>query len=456
VSVTCTAENGADCKQSIDPVELDAGVAIPTLPSGASVAIAVIAQVTYRGQDSSGESYPAIVVGAVTAPTGTPDPNPANNSVRQANSVVPRAGSGGGAADLYTLVETQPSSPLTYWPSPGVAKYVVTVWNSGTAAADGAVLMVPRSGGLSKTSLSCSGVNGAVCPTNLTVNQIEEGVVIPKLPARDGHVRVTFEADVTAPLGSSVSVTSYVTAPLGSGDRFSNDNTDTKSNRILLTSTDLDLTRVPASGVRGLQTVVPNAAPTLSAASCTLAGPTLNPPTVWPGGVVLSWAHINGATYTVSSTDFGVVTPSPVTSATYPATVSVSHSAPLHNPTQYEYAVVAEYGKGCGISRVSVTPPRPFVAIAEANRSDAYDVRLTWHIPDGVDSAMPAEGHDDPGFFQTISGSTYRMKAWETWELGIANVPAGEQTWLIVPYWETPLGRSIDASSGARVTFKRP
>ncbi len=471
-SVACVAENGGGCGPNVDAVALDAGVVIPMLPSGGSVVMSVDAQVRSRGQNASGQNYLAIVVGTVTAPAGVPDPNPANNATRQTNSVLPIAG--GGAADLYTIVETEPGAQTTYWPSPGVAKYVVTVWNSGMSAADGTVLMVPSSMGLSKTSTSCSAFNGAVCPTNLTVNQIEQGVVIPKLPGHDGHVKVTFEANVTAPLGSSVSVTSYVTALPGSGDRYLNDNTSTRTAPILLTSTDtdVDLNRAATPVARGSRIAEPNTAPpTLSAASCNLPGPTLNPPAALPSGVALSWAHINGATYTVSSTDFGLVTPSAVTSATYPGTVSVLHSAPLYSTRQYEYAVVASYGKGCGISRVSVTPPRPFVPTAQARRGDFNEgVQLTWSIPNGVDSSMsrsiggylilgpglPAEGYDHTGSFQTREGNLSRLGPDDIWWLDVATVSAGAHDWLIVPYWNTTAGRSIDTSSGARVTFTVP
>ena len=41
------------------------------------------------------------------------------------------------------------------------------------------------------------------------------------------------------------------------------------------------------------------------------------------------------------------------------------------------------------------------------------------------------------------------------WAIAVP-VPAGNHTWTVVPYWDTPYGRMSDVSSGATVTVNLP
>jgi hypothetical protein len=203
-----------------------------------------------------------------------------------------------------------------------------------------------------------------------------------------------------------------------------------------------------------------------------LPGPVLGPPTVTPFGVTFSWPHLNGASYTVSSSEDGVVNAAPITPAVYPFTVNFAHSAPLYRHLTYVYTVTAQYGGGCGVSQLSFVPPAPFVPVAQAYISAAWpnlgqwEVTLAWWVPQTYDNGfgdntgflvlgpgLPTDGHQEPGC-GTNSGQTcrYAPEFRKTVRVG-----PGEHTWVIAPYWDTfNNGRMIDVSAGARVTKRVP
>jgi hypothetical protein len=362
-----------------------------------------------------------------------------------------------------------PTVPNTnWWPPNGKARYVVGVDNTppydGSGVADGTMLQIPASAGLSKTGVACIAHGGAQCPAGLTVAQLESGVAIPRLPAFS-YVRVAFEAQVTGALGSSVTVTATVTKPPNTRDTTPGDDTVSKTHTILTPSTDTNpnSTLSPVRGnITPPPTPVTSALPSIS--QCVLAGPVIATPTSSPTGVILTWAHINGARYTVSRDDVGPVTTSPLTSPLYPSVVTFAHSAPMYYNQTYRYTVRAEYGGGCGVSTVTIVPPRPAAVWAEARlRRNTRLVDVMW---EGVQSlgtpparrgavrvfgpGMSAEGYDEQwSDCQTTVNGQYLC----TRDVAVG---PGDHTWIAVPYWETENGIMIDVSSGTRVTLTVP
>jgi hypothetical protein len=349
----------------------------------------------------------------------------------------------------------------TWWPPNGTATYVVRVDNTGSGTANAAILTVPAAAGLSKTSVTCTASGGAQCPGGLTVSQLEAGVAIPTLPA-NSHVLIRFEATVTAPLGGSVTATCRLTPPSTVYDHLPNDNSDTITHAVLMTSTDtvpnqhggppdssaVAIDTMPAEGGRH----------TLSMLSCNLPGPVVQPPVATPVSVSLVWQHINGATYTVARKDMGVLTSTPLTAALYPAIVSFAHSAPLYHHTTYEYTVVARYGGGCGSTSVSFAPPRPPLPIGRVSRRPhtqlvelGFDTPDVGPAPTGIlvlGPGLPPNGHDQPNSAEAPQfGSRFTL---------VFAPGPGNHTWILAPYWETPNGRMIDVDSGLRLTLTMP
>jgi hypothetical protein len=403
-----------------------------------------------------------------TAPTTAPPPSSTPPTTSSTPSTPSSTTGSSVRADLFTTVDADPKPPpaaAAWWPLSGTAKYIVELGNAGPAAADGATVTVASASGLSKTAVTCTGLTGARCPAALTIAQLESGVAIPTLPV-NGTVRIAFSATVTGALGSSVTVTSRAAAPGDVRDPFLDDNVESKTHAILVASTSSSASTPALTSPSSARIAAPGGAPAPSASTCTLPGPVLNPPAASPTRASLTWAHINGATYTVSRNDVGLVTPAPITSAVYPATVGFNHDGPLYFHATYVYTVVATYGRGCGSSQVSITAPRPFVPVVTSRVLDRtggrYSVFLTWKVPadywtpngdnDGwlvLGAGLPVAGYEEQGCWKPACIILM------TWTKEV-EVSAGEYSWIVSPYWNTPSGRMIDVSSGARITVRVP
>ncbi|HEY2967706.1 MAG TPA: hypothetical protein VGK75_04990, partial [Casimicrobiaceae bacterium] len=202
-SVSCgSATGGAVCPGSPTLAQLQAGLTIPTLPSGGSVTFTVFANVTAASGSVSNTA-------SVAAPAGVTDPNGANNQVTDTDSVVVVASS----ADL-AVTKTNGASTVK---SGTATTYSIVVSNAGPQAADGAVVTDAAVAGLAKISVGCgNATGGAQCPSNPTVAQLQAGLAIPALPA-GGSVTFTVVTSVTATQGS-VSNSASVTPPAGVSD----------------------------------------------------------------------------------------------------------------------------------------------------------------------------------------------------------------------------------------------
>lgn len=263
-ALTCAAAGGAACPIGVSVAALEtSGLTMPTLPSGGSVTLSVVASVTAVGGT-------VVNVVSVTPPAGVTDPAPANNSASDTDGV-------GAVADLSVTK----SNGVTSLTTGGVATYVIVVSNAGPAAADGAIVSDPATAGLVKTGVTCAASAGAACPAAVTVAALETGgLVVPALP-QGGSLTLTVTASVTAPSGS-VANTVTLTPPAGVSDPVAGNNSQTDTDTIVATVAQADVavtidngtTTVTAGGVTTYTITVTNAGPSaVSGATMTSVAP---------------------------------------------------------------------------------------------------------------------------------------------------------------------------------------
>ena len=447
-----------------------------TAPTMTTVFIPGLGTVPIGGTSGTGSAAPPPTTASAppasppASASSTPPPSSSTAPPPASGAAPPPATGSSGAADVYTIV-VRKGSPLDvlYWPPNSTATYTVEAWNTGTGAAN-SVLKIESSGGLSNATVTCAASGGAQCPSNLTFSALHQGVEIPALPA-GSNLRIGISAVVTGTPGTNVTLTSTIT-----GDRITMDNSDKVTHLIAVPSSDSGVNIARTEAAPGGRATSPRMVPSdatrqLSASTCSLQGPAINPPDAHPHGVRLTWSHINGASYTVSRSDMGVVTPTPVTAAFFPSTPGFWHSAPMYHHITYEYVVEARYGGGCGVSTVKVVPPRPWVPNLRVTLDDPNNpiqatgrhwVRVSW--------AEQAERGDNYGFMVfghgfPPEGADYAQGCGRTdtivrcpywiWQ-ELVTAPPGTHTWLVAPYWQTENGRMIDLDSAARATLVVP
>ncbi len=211
-------------------------------------------------------------------------------------------------------------------------------------------------------------------------------------------------------------------------------------------------TPAPAGGA-----VLAPLAPTNStlAATCTLRGPDrgTTPGYGSPGSAYLYWTPVAGATgYTVSRSDLGVLTPTPLSATTG----SFTHRALLYPPKTYIYTIFAIYPQGCGSRDLTITSQAPQLpSVFSMTGAAPGQVTLSFSLSSfqqrdytGVliqGPALPQTGREVRRYAGSSQGST-----------SITGVPAGTQTWVVTAFWDTPGGRAIDTSKGRSITVTVP
>lgn len=240
-SVNCTGgTGGATCPGS--------GVTIANLQGGGiSVAMPASSTLTFTVTATVASTTPSGNItntATITAPAGTNEPNPFNNTASDTDTVTL-------TADLF-VTKTDGKAGIT----PGsVYNYTLTFNNGGPSSANNALISDPIATNLTKLVIgACTAAGGAVCPTagagagQLNITNLEAGtVVVPTLPnggsisfnvtvqvASDvmGAPSVTNTATITAPAGMTNTGTSCTTS--GGVTRSFNTNTG------VCTSTDID------------------------------------------------------------------------------------------------------------------------------------------------------------------------------------------------------------------------
>ena len=227
------ASGGAVCPSSPTPAQLQAGLAIPTLPSGGSVTFTVQATVTAASGTVANTA-------TIATPAGVNDPDAADNQATDTDTVLAVASN----ADLGVTKSNGASSVL----SGATTTYTIVVSNAGPQAADGAIVTDAVAAGLTQTGVSCgSASGGAVCPSSPTAAQLQAGLAIPTLPS-GGSVTFTVQATVTAASGT-VANTASVAAPAGVTDPILTDNQATDTDTVAAVASNADLGVTKSNGV---------------------------------------------------------------------------------------------------------------------------------------------------------------------------------------------------------------
>jgi len=242
-SVTCgSAAGGAVCPTAGNTTVAlmqGAGIVIPTLPSGGSVTFTVMVNVTATSGSITNTA-------TISEPAGNIDPNAANDSASDTDTVTPQA-------DL-SVTKTNGTASVN---AGGTTSYTIVVTNNGPSAANNAVFTDPAVTGLTATSVMCSGATGgAACPTagNTTVALMQgAGIVIPTLPS-GGSVTFTVAANVTA-MSGTVTNTANIAPPAGTTDPTPGNNTASDSDPVnpvtdlAITKTDGSATYTPGNAI---------------------------------------------------------------------------------------------------------------------------------------------------------------------------------------------------------------
>lgn len=227
-AVSCAAGGGAVCPASVTVAGLQAGLVIPTFPSGGTITLTVSAAIT----GTAAVEGTIANVATITVPAGVDESNAANNTATDTDTIVVS----GGTADLGI---TKSDGVASVAPS-GTVTYSIVVSNAGPDSADNAVVTDPAATGITKTSVGCVAAGSAVCPATLTVAALEAGMTIPTLPS-GGSITLSVGATVTAGNGS-VTNTATVAAPPGIVDNNAGNNTASDTDTINATA-DLSITK---------------------------------------------------------------------------------------------------------------------------------------------------------------------------------------------------------------------
>jgi uncharacterized repeat protein (TIGR01451 family) len=179
-------------------------------------------QITVSGTAASAGNITNTASATLNTP-GLTDPNPSNNTGTATTSIAPLV------ADIVVL-KTNGVNTVSVG---SVSAYSISVGNNGPAQANGTVVADPAGPGLTLLSVTCTSLNGAVCPAGLTVASFQSGIAIPNLPV-GGTVTFNAVAQVTAAAGSNVLNTATVTPPLGTTDPAPGNNTSTDTDTVVV------------------------------------------------------------------------------------------------------------------------------------------------------------------------------------------------------------------------------
>ena len=215
VSASCgSVTGGAVCPSTVGlSGNLVSGV-VPTLPAGASVTI------TVNGTVSQSASGPIVNTAAANPPSGTQDPNPANNTSTVSTST-------GAVADL-SITKTAPNAIV---PGQSIA-YTLVVTNFGPSAVTGASFADNVPSTITGVNASCvSAAGGATCPVTVSVTGNSVTATLGLVPA---GASLTFTVAGTVSAGATAAIvnSATITAPVGVVDPSPGNNGATVSTAV--------------------------------------------------------------------------------------------------------------------------------------------------------------------------------------------------------------------------------
>jgi len=203
-AVTCAAAGGAVCPTGVTPAQIEAGLTIPTWPSGGSLTFTVTATVTVPSGTVTN-----VVTTAV--PAGVIDPNPSNNTATDVDGVTPPT-----ATDLTIRITDGVSEIL-----PGQAlTYRVVVTNLGPGPVAGVLVQSTAPPGVSFGNWTCVASAGSICAATGSGH-----LSTPATLLAGGTLTYTIAATVSGTASGSLTARATVTAPAGVVDPTPANNT---------------------------------------------------------------------------------------------------------------------------------------------------------------------------------------------------------------------------------------
>jgi uncharacterized repeat protein (TIGR01451 family) len=218
---TCTGSGAGSINDSVN------------LPVGATVTYTLIGTISASATGSLSNTA------TVTAPGGVTDPNPANNSATDTDTLTPQA----------NLSITKTDGQTTEVPGTSVT-YTIVASNAGPSAVTGAVVADTVPGTITGGTWTCVGAGGGSCAASGSGN-INQTVNLPV----GATVTYTLTGTISASATGSLSNTATVTVPGGVTDPSPANNSATDTDALTpqanlsITKTDGQATEVPGTAV---------------------------------------------------------------------------------------------------------------------------------------------------------------------------------------------------------------
>jgi len=282
---TCTASGSGNVNDTVN------------LPSGGSVTYTASCTISAAATGTLSNTA------TVTAPAGTTDPTPGNNSATDSDTLA-------GSADLSI---TKTDGVTTATPG-GSVTYTITASNAGPSNATGATVADTFPASLTCT-WTCVGAGGGTCTASGSGNVNDTA----NLPA-GGSVTYTASCTISAAATGTLSNTATVTAPAGVTDPTPGNNSATDSDTLagsadlVVTKTDGVTTATPGGSVTYTITAS-NAGPS-NATGATVAD-------TFPASLTCTWTCVGAGGGTCTASGSGNVNDT----ANLPAGGSVTYTA---------------------------------------------------------------------------------------------------------------------------------
>ncbi len=266
---SCTGAAGGACGTASGSGDIDALV---TLPVGATASFTVTGTVP--------ASLTGVLVNTATiaAPSGTTDPNAANNTSTDSNN----------ASLQSDLAVTKTASPVNYVPGASFT-YTIVASNAGPSTAVNARVQDALPSPLSGFTWTCAAAGGAACGTVSGAGDIDVLVTLPVGGTATFTVTGTAPPSLTGPVVNTV----VITPPAGTADPNSSDNSATNTSQASATA-DLRVTKAssPNPYVPGLPLTYTIVATNLGPSAVTAAQVT---DTLPPALGAFTWTCVGGA-----------------------------------------------------------------------------------------------------------------------------------------------------------------
>lgn len=230
VTWTCAASAGSTCSAPSGAGNI--ATAVTLLPAGT-------ATFTATGTISAAATGTLANTATIAAPGGFTDPNPANNSATDTDTLTPTADLG------VTKTDGQASAV------PGTAvTYTITVSNAGPSVSGAATVTDNFPAALTGATWSCSASGGASCPASGAGN-IAAAVTLPPAGAVTFTATATIAPTATGTLANTASaaVPGGVTDPAAANNSATDSDTLTPQADFGITKTDGQLAATPGNPV---------------------------------------------------------------------------------------------------------------------------------------------------------------------------------------------------------------